>query len=67
MTFDRPKHARMVEQLANQGLTIAQIMSRYGVSKPTATRWIGYAREEGHTVVKRGSGPDTTYHIESRD
>lgn len=67
MTFDRPKHTRMVEQLKKQKLTVAQIMLRYNISKPTAFRWLRYAKNEGHAVEKRGSGPDTTYHINNGD
>lgn len=63
MRFEERKHARLIAQLEAKGLTIAQIMDRFDVSRRTAFRWLEYAEAEGHDVVKRGSGGETKYHI----
>lgn len=65
MRFDEESHAKMVVTLEKRGMTIAQIMDRFDVSRRTAFRWLEYAELDGHDIVKRGSGAETTYHIEN--
>ena len=67
MKFQAEKHERMVTHLESRGLTILQIIRRYKISRRTAFRWIEYAKTEGYCVVKRGSGAETTYHIDNGD
>lgn len=64
MQFESQAYAKMLRALQRKrGATFAELEERCEVSRPTLYRWMHRARDEGHDVVKRGSGGGTTYSI----
>ena len=63
MIFDSERYERMVQWLHTHQCTVEQLVERYEIQKQTVYRWLTRAGNEGHDVIKRGSGPETTYQI----
>ena len=63
MRFDSEKYQRMLRWLRTHQCTVTQLVDRYGIAKITVYRWLTRARDEGHDVIKRGSGSETIYQI----
>ena len=63
MIFNEAAHKSMCAYMQHAGLTIPQIAKRYKISKRTVYRWIEYAKEQGYTITRRGTGPQTRYYI----
>lgn len=64
MQFEADTYEKMLRAVQRKrGATVADLEERCEVSRPTIYRWIRRARNEGHDIIKRGSGGETTYSI----